>query len=346
MRFMSSFTSRLFVASALLVFTLFASAPSASAQQDAAKDKKDQVKVPEAEGKLAQNIEKAPDAAGKLQAAEAFLKKYPKSTLRPQIVDYLAGELIAVADNAQKIALSDRYMALFPAAGEGERITPYLVETYIAAQRFDDAYRIGGAWLAKNPNDVRVLAPLSFHAIDLAQKGNTKFVQHGGPYGAKAIELMEAGTKPADMTDEYYTRFKQSWLPQLYQTQGFISISSGDPAGAIVHLQKAIAISPHDPINYYLIGSARDEEYRKMADQYQSMMAGPQKTELMGKINAKLDDVIDNYARVVALSEGRAELKQLHDQILQDMTTYYKYRKGSTDGMQALVDKYKKPATP
>jgi hypothetical protein len=58
----------------------------------------------------------------------------------------------------------------------------------------------------------------------------------------------------------------------------------------------------------------------------------------------KLDEVIELYAHAIGLSEGNAVYQQLHDQLLQDLEAYYKYRhNGSTDGLQQLIGKYKKP---
>jgi hypothetical protein len=57
-----------------------------------------------------------------------------------------------------------------------------------------------------------------------------------------------------------------------------------------------------------------------------------------------LDEVIETFAHAVGLAEGQAPYQQLHDQILQDLQAYYKYRHGgSTDGLQQLIDKYKTP---
>jgi len=57
-----------------------------------------------------------------------------------------------------------------------------------------------------------------------------------------------------------------------------------------------------------------------------------------------MDEVIEFFAHAVGLSEGKAAYQQLHDQILQDLQAYYKYRHGgSIDGLQQLIDKYKMP---
>lgn len=346
MRFLSIFAPRLLAACALVAFTISAGAVEAPARwpspQD--KDKKEAKAPPKAEQELADQIDKAPDAAAKFAVAEQFVKKFPKSQIRPKVVEHLAVQAFSPPDVPQKIALAERLISLFPEAGESALVAPFLVDAYIAAQRFDDAFRAGGAWLGKSPNDVRVLTVLSFHSVNLAQRGNSKFVAQGQPYGPKAIELLEAGTKPADMTAELFKEFKDSWLPQLYQTQGLLSLVSGKTDEAFAKLQKAVGLNPSDPITHYLLGTARNEEYTKLATQIKTMSAAAQKTE-MTKVNALLDEIIDHYAHTVALAEGVKEHEQLRAQVLQDMTSYYKFRhNGSTDGMQQLIDKYKKPA--
>lgn len=346
MRFLSIFASRRLAACALLAFTFSAGAVGAAPRRPTPQDKdKQEAKAPpKAETELADQIAKAPDAAAKLAAAEQFVKKYPKSQLRPLIVERLAVIAFSPTDIAQKIAHVERLISLFPEAGENVLVAPYLVDAYVAAQRFDDAFRVGGAWLAKNPNDVRVLTVLSFHAINLAQRNNPKFVAQGQPYGLKAIELLEAGTKPADMTDEQFREFKNSWLPQLYQTQGLVSLVSGNTSDALAKLQKAVGLNPSDPVTHYLMGTVRNEEYVKLATQIKTMSAEAQKKEIP-KVNALLDEIIDHYAHTVALAEGMKEHEQLRAQVVNDMTSYYKYRhNGSTDGLQQLIDKYKKPA--
>lgn len=347
MKFLSSFTPRAIAVSALLLFAVFTFAAPAWAQDAAKVQPPPAPKVSDGESKLADKINKAPDAAAKLAAAEEFVKKYPTSPLRGQLADHLTGQVLGVKDDAQKIAAAEKFLTIFSGAGEDVHVAPFLVESYIAAQRFDDAFRTGGAWLAKSPEDVSVLAPLAFHAIDQARRNNPKFTAQGQQYLVKAVELFEAGKKPAGMEDAQFADFKTAWLPQLYQVQALLALNSGNAAEAAARAQKAAAINTTDPINYYLVGSARNEEYQKMAQQYQTMPAGTQKTEMMNQINAKLDEVIDLYARTVALAAGIEQHKGLHDQTLQDMTSYYKFRhNGSTDGMQALIDKYKKPATP
>jgi hypothetical protein len=77
------------------------------------------------------------------------------------------------------------------------------------------------------------------------------------------------------------------------------------------------------------------------------MPSGKAKNEEYPKVMALLDNVIDVLARVIALSEGNAQLEQARQQSIHDLESYYKYRhSNSTEGMQQLVDKYKLSAKP
>ena len=58
-----------------------------------------------------------------------------------------------------------------------------------------------------------------------------------------------------------------------------------------------------------------------------------------------LDNLIEAYARAVAMTEGDVRYKPANDGLRADLERNYKFRhKNSTDGMQQLIDKYKKPA--
>jgi hypothetical protein len=65
---------------------------------------------------------------------------------------------------------------------------------------------------------------------------------------------------------------------------------------------------------------------------------------LLKKANQILDQVIEHYARAAALAEGKPQYQPLRDQVMLDLTTYYKYRHNSSiDGLQKYIDGYKVP---
>jgi len=77
-------------------------------------------------------------------------------------------------------------------------------------------------------------------------------------------------------------------------------------------------------------------------DAYEALPEGKEKKETLMRLDAMLDTIIDAYARAAALATGRPEYQTLMQQVIPDLTNYYKYRNNqSTKGLQQLIDKYK-----
>jgi hypothetical protein len=299
-------------------------------------------KPSEAEAKAAQAVGQAADAQAALAAAEAFVKKYAKSPLRARVGLALGDKIRAVADASQRATLAEGAAKLFDRPEEIEVATPLLVGAYADAKRYDDAFRVGGEFLGKHPEDVQVLTQLGLVGIDQVRQRNTKFAAQGRQYSAKAVELIEADKRPAGMDDAAWSAYKTRWLPLLYQSLGMMSYIDGDGADARAKLEKAVALGDADPTPYALLADMADTDYASLAKQANALGVGAPREAAMQKAQAQLDKVIDMYAQAVAMTEGKAGYEPMHEQLLASLTTYYKYRKGSTEGMQQLIDKYKK----
>ncbi|MFN2598649.1 MAG: hypothetical protein ABR563_15865 [Pyrinomonadaceae bacterium] len=298
----------------------------------------------EGETKAAQAVQSAADVASAATAAQQFVKKYPKSSLRPQVARIVAGKLAAVPDPAQRATLGEQAVKVFDRPEELDVINPVLINAYIESKRADDAFRVAAAWLEKNPEDVQGLTQMALTGIDQARIGNGKFVAQSQQYATKAISLIEADKRPAATSAADWAAFKTQWLPQLYQSLGLLAYVTGDGAEARARLEKAVALGVTDPTSYALLADMTDKEYSEAASKINAMPAGAEHDAAMQRAQEQLDKVIESYARAVALTEGKAGFEKMHDQMLASLTSYYKYRKGSTDGMQQLIDKYKKPA--
>jgi hypothetical protein len=300
-------------------------------------------KVSEGEDKALKAVEAAPDVNAKLAAADEFLKKYPKSGSRPQVIEYLVEQIVKVPDPNQKLALAQRFPTVFSQPGEGDAIKPALIDAYVHLNRFDEAFASGAAYLANNANDIQVLIVLAVAGTEQAKNRNAKYVNESRQYGTKAIELLEANKKPASMSDAVWEKQK-ALLPAIYQEMAVISLLQQKPVEAQAQAEKAVTLNPADPFNYVLLASITNDDYQKMVQTYKSMPDGKAKDEMLQKATALIDKAIDQYAHAVALSEGKPQYQALHDQVLQDLATYYKFRhNNSTDGMQKLIDSYKRP---
>jgi tetratricopeptide (TPR) repeat protein len=299
--------------------------------------------VPEGERRALEKIQTAPDLAAKMKAAADFIKKFPKSTLRAEAVGHIGSQVTKLQDAAQQITHFESLAALFDQPSEALTIYPALIEAYVKALRIDDSFTAAAKLLEKNPNDVSTLLRMSILSTEQIKVRNLKYVQTGQQYAAKAIGLIEDDKKPDTLTAEQWGDYKTRWLPHLYYLLGFMSYFSNDKPAAVEHLEKAVALKSEDPMTYVLMGTIVNDEYETLAKKFQSLSGGPLKQETLKQAEAKMDQVINHFARAVALSEGQEVYKQLHDQILPSLENYYKYRhNNSTAGLRELIDKYKK----
>ncbi len=319
-------------------------AASAEHSYYARQDKNKQSAPSDAEQKAMAKVEAAPDVAAKLVAAGEFIKKYPKSTLRSKVVSHIAQEVTKIQEGAQRITQLENMLTVFKEPSDAEVISPILIDLYFKESRPDDGFRVASAYLAKTPNDVAVLTQVALEGVEQAKKKEAKFAQQSLQFGGKAIELIESGKKPDTLDDAKWGEYRSQWLPLLYQQLGLLSMMTGNKADAKTKLEKAASLNAKDPFTFVLLGSMVNDDYQQLAEQHKAATPGPLKDSILKQAHVKMDEVIEFFAHAVGLSEGKAVYQQLHDQILQDLQAYYKYRHGgSSDGLQQLIDKYKMP---
>ncbi|MFL6337251.1 MAG: hypothetical protein ACJ754_28460 [Pyrinomonadaceae bacterium] len=314
----------------------------AAAAQD--KPKQDGPKVSGGEREAAQKIEKAKGTEARLQLAAAFVKKYPQSPLRGQIAEAIAREIAETTDNQAKGSLAQTFLDIFNLPGEASLVTGSLLNSYINTGQTQDALKLGTDWLAKHPDDISVMRNLTILASAEAIKGNNAFIAQGRDYGARAIALLEADKVPAGYDAAKWPDFKRESLVSLYRETGILAFKAGDNAAAIPLLEKAVELNSPDAAIYFLLSDLNNEVYELRAKE--SMVAAPSdKPAATQRAEAALDRVIESYARAIALTEGKPEFAQANAAFRERLTPYYKYRhKNSTDGLQQLIEKYKKPA--
>ncbi|MCM3872917.1 MAG: hypothetical protein ND895_19725 [Pyrinomonadaceae bacterium] len=302
----------------------------------------------EAEDKAVAAINSAPDAAAKLAAAGEFLKKYAKSSYRSEVAAYVAGEISKVADAAKKLKLAEDFQKVFKDGADLEAIQLVVLDGLLTLKRVDEAFSLGASILAKQPENVAILSHLALTGAEEAKHQNAKYVPVGLQYGQKAIELIEANKKPANVGEANWERQK-AMLPLLYLNMGILYLVTANPAEARIRFEKVSVLDPAEPTSYALLAGIVDQEYEQLAVSHRAMPAGKEKDETLKKATEKMDKAIDLYARALGANAGRPESKEkteFETQILQSVTPYYKYRhRGSTEGLQQLIDKYKTPAT-
>ncbi|HEU5459156.1 MAG TPA: hypothetical protein VFU83_01630 [Pyrinomonadaceae bacterium] len=285
-------------------------------------------------------IKLATNPTSKLAAAEDFIAKFPNSDERLRIAELIAVEILKVKDGNVALALLDRAKAVFTTEQEREILKPVALEAFTFGGRADDAFALAGEMLAKKPDDLNVLARITQAGAEETRKKNRKYVDVSLQYGLKAIAIIEKGNKPSNLDEEAWSAHKKN-LGQLYQQTAILYLAAQNTEEAKTRLKRASELSPRDPANFALLGRVIDSEYLAQMKSYEEMPEGRPKQEALNKLETVLDTVIDAYARAAGLATGRAEYQQLLQQVILDLTTYYKYRYKSTKGLPELINQYR-----
>jgi hypothetical protein len=322
----------------LTIGILLAISGTASAQDN----KQAQIKVSEDEAKAIKKIENAKTLPDKVKATNDFIAKYPKSPARAQAANYLAAQITQVKDDAQIIQNGETYLTMFSEPAEADLILPSLIFSYSTVKREKDAFATAEKYFARHPEDVSLRLKLAIDGSNLYRTGTKDYAAPSRAYAVQAIELIEANKKPSNIDDAGWKDYQTKWLPQIYQTIGFLDYYTGDKPKARASFEKATTLDASDINSWVLLATIHDEEYQALANKYNITEAAAERSALLKQANEKLDVVIDMFARIVALTDARPEAKQINGEVRQNLESYYKYRHKSLDGMQELINKYKK----
>lgn len=292
------------------------------------------------EAEALQAIKLATNPTTKLTAAEDFIVRFPKSESRLAIAELIAAEILKIKNGTVVLALFERAQAVFTSDQEKAVLGPVALEAYSRGNRPDDAFALAGEMLTKNPDDLYVLARMARAGAEEARKKNRKHADVALQYGLKAIALIEAGKRPASFDEITWADYKAS-LGQIYQYTAILYLAADNAAEAKARLTKAAALSPHDPANFAMLGRVINVDYMAQMKEYEAMAEGRAKDDTRKKLDAVVDEMIDAYARAAGLATGRPEYQTLLQQVIPDLTSYYKYRHKSTKGLVQLINQYK-----
>jgi len=277
----------------------------------------------------------------KLAAAEEFVNRFPKSNSRLKAAELVAAEILKVQNGTVAITLVERAQAIFTNEDEREVLKPVALEAYATGNRANDAFKLAAELLARDPDDLYVLVQMTRAGSEQVRKRNREHAGVALGYGIKAIALIEAGVKPHKLDDKSWKEYGSN-LGQLYQQTAILYLGTGNTDEAKARLTKATTLRPDDPSNFALLGRVIHAGYVKQMDAYEALPEGKEKKETLKRLDAMLDTIIDAYAHAAALATGRPEYQTLMQQVIPDLTNYYKYRNNqSTKGLQQLIDKYK-----
>ena len=161
------------------------------------------------------------DLAKKNQVADDFLAKYPQSRYRPEVYAWQVQYFHSKGDIDKMEVAADKQLALFP----------------------------------NDPQTLAVVGSTLPRAMNANTQEPAKRLAKAEQYCQKALDLMPALVKPANVNDEDFQKAKNQAAALAYSGLGLVAFRRGKFADAIPHFEQSVKVDPSpDPVNYYLLG--------------------------------------------------------------------------------------------
>lgn len=208
------------------------------------------------------------------------------------------------------------------------------------AKQYAKVFEIGRPTVKTDPDDFNALSLMVETAYDNAVAGKPGFNSEATDYARRAIKLLEDGKVT-----------KADPFKNLEIARGFLNFALGffvkdeKPVEAAAAFGKAVkADSPFrtDPSAYLRLGGAiLKGEFAQLSTEYNEKFGGkqssPEQAAMLKRINYLVEQIIDSYARAVALN-NKPEQKEAREKILAQLTALYKnVHNGSDAGLDQLI---------
>ncbi len=280
------------------------------------------------------------DPEKKAAIAKEFVEKFPQSQYAPyckKTVD--TWELRKLYNKYQE---ADK--AFFTAGSANEASLKALISA-------------GDTWLKKTPGDVGPTVRLATATGFGLLAGFYKDTNRVFADAEKALKALEPTAAPTKEWKDVWAKFRAENIPLLTQYQGLVKLRQSPPEveSALMYLNKSAAMkdgsTSKDPNTYLWRAEAHSTIYAKNNDEYKVLSDDDKRGDkgkeiLKTKIYPVGEKIVHDFARVVALTANKPELKAVNTSAKEDAETYYKILKdGKTTGLEELIAHYQADVT-
>jgi tetratricopeptide (TPR) repeat protein len=161
------------------------------------------------------------EVAKKIQLGQAFLQKYPKSTLT-------------------------------------EPVEAGLVQAYVDRQDWQNVYNSANSALALKPDDIDVLTTVGWvipHVYRADDPDGDSKLDKAEAYEKHAIEVLTTMPKPKGLTDAQFAAAKNQKAAQAHSALGLVYFRREDYDNSAKEIQQVLQLNPTpDPTDLYVLG--------------------------------------------------------------------------------------------
>jgi tetratricopeptide (TPR) repeat protein len=230
-----------------------------------------------------QQQQPAPAPSGKPTSATA--QQAPAEAAKVDPEEEKAYKAFFDASSSQQtdsqIQLGEEFLKKYPQSKYAEPIYARLVQSYLNKQELDKMYAAGDKAMALNPDDVTVLVLVGWaipHNYNPDDPNAEKRLNQAEVYEKHALVLIPNLPKPANLTDEQFTKAKDLAASQAHSGLGLIYFRRQDFADSVTELQagEKLAAAP-DAADFYVMGIDLQnlKRFSEAADAYQKCVQIP-----------------------------------------------------------------------
>ncbi|MDE3169084.1 MAG: hypothetical protein KGL75_02995 [Acidobacteriota bacterium] len=200
----------------------------------------------------------------------------------------------------KKIKLGNEFLKRYPKSPFDEPVDVGLMTVYMAQKDWNDSYRCGDDALALNPDDVDVLAPVSWaipHVYDPKSPDASEQLSKAEKYAKHALEVMSTMHKPAHMTDAQFSDAKARRSAQAHSALGLVYFRRQQYSDSAKEVEQAVdGNSAPDPTDLFVLGA----DYHFLSRHLESEQAFAR----CARITGSLESQCAQNAKAEKLQEG------------------------------------------
>jgi tetratricopeptide (TPR) repeat protein len=168
-------------------------------------------------------------------------------------------KLLKADEPAKKIRLGNEFRKRYPKSPFEEPVDVEMMDAYMAQKDWSDSYRLADEALALDPDDVDVLAPVSWtipHVYDPKSADASDQLSKAEKYAKHALEVMATMHKPEHMTDAQFSDAKAGRSFQAHSALGLVYFHRQQYADSAKETEQAVNGNPvPDATDLFVLGA-------------------------------------------------------------------------------------------
>jgi tetratricopeptide (TPR) repeat protein len=202
----------------------------------------------------------------------------------------------------KKIKIGNEFLKRYPKSSLDEPVDVGMMNAYMAQKDWNDSYRCGDQALTLDPDDVDVLAPISWaipHVYDPKSKDAEEQLSKAEKYAKHALEVMATLKKPAHMSDAQFADAKARRSFQAHSALGLVYFRRQQYEDSAKDTQQAVDGNPApDATDLFVLGA----DYHFLSRHAESQQAFAR----CAQITSSLQNQCAENAKAEKLQEGAA----------------------------------------